>query len=59
MTEKVDPHKAHSYSHDYLIMTALTHELNTIKCTDTEDDNLPIVKKYMEARVKEIKERWK
>lgn len=57
-----DPHKTHSYSHDYLLMTAFEYELmNTLsqikdpKVSAAKD----IVEVYLRARVHEIKERWK
>lgn len=57
--EKSDPHKTHSYSQDWMIMTALDYEIrNRIKLSE-QTNELSIIKQYMENRVKEIKERWK
>jgi hypothetical protein len=58
--EKTDPHKTHSYSHDWMLMTAFDFELRnhiTVNCEQTNE--MTIIRGYLEERVKEIKERWK
>jgi hypothetical protein len=58
--EKTDPHKTHSYSHDYLIMNAFDFELrNNLRLNPKYDNIREIVEGYMNERVNEIKERWK
>ena len=58
--EKTDPHKTHSYSSDYMLMTAFDFELRnhiTVNCEKTNE--MAIISEYLENRVKEIKARWK
>ena len=58
--EKIDPHKTHSYSHDWMLMTAFVDEINnTLKLKKQRDNEISVVESYLENRVKEIKERWK
>lgn len=57
--EKTDPHKTHSYSHDYILMTAFQHEINSLTVRKNNDNIRPIVEEYLRDRVKEIKDRWK
>jgi hypothetical protein len=58
--EKTDPHKTHSYSHDWMLMTAFDFELrNHIKVNCEQTNEMTIIRGYLEERVKEIKERWK
>lgn len=54
-----DPHKHYSYSHDYILMTAFTHEIGSLTVNKKNDNITPIVEEYLRNRVKEIKERWK
>jgi len=56
---KTDPHKTHSYSQDYILMTAFQSEINSLTCRKNNDNITPIVEEYLRNRVKEIKERWK
>jgi hypothetical protein len=58
--EKTDPHKTHSYSHDWMLMTAFDFELRnhlTVKYGNSNEK--VIIEQYLQDRVKEIKERWK
>ena len=58
--EKTDPHKTHSYSHDYMLMTAFDFELRNNLALNPKYDNVrEIVEDYMNERVKEIRDRWK
>jgi hypothetical protein len=58
--EKTDPHKTHSYSHDWMLMTAFDFELrNHISVNCEQTNEIAIIKEYMESRVKEIRDRWK
>ena len=58
--EKTDPHKSHSYSHDYMIMTAFDFELRNNLALNPKYDNVrDILEQYMKDRVKEITERWR
>jgi len=58
MTDKVDPHKTHHYSHEQIIKFAYTHELCHIR--NPKYDNVrDILEQYMKDRVKEITERWR
>jgi hypothetical protein len=58
--EKTDPHKTHSYSHDYMLMTAFDFELRNNLALNPKYDNVrEIIEGYMNERVKEIKDRWK
>jgi hypothetical protein len=58
--EKTDPHKTHSYSHDWMLMTAFDFELrNHISVNCEQTNEMMIIRGYLEERVKEIKERWK
>ena len=58
--EKTDPHKTHSYSHDYMLMTAFDFELrNNLRLNPKYDNVREIIEGYMNERVKEIKDRWK
>lgn len=58
--EKTDPHKTHSYSHDFMIMTAFDFELrNHLAVNYKQDNEKMIIEQYLQDRVKEIKERWK
>jgi hypothetical protein len=58
--EKTDPHKTHSYSHDWMLMTAFDFELrNHISVNCEQTNEMTIIRGYLEERVKEIKERWK
>ena len=56
---KTDPHKTHSYSHDYILMTAFQHEINSLTVRKNNDNITPIIEEYLRDRVKEIKDRWK
>ena len=56
---KTDPHKTHSYSQDYILMTAFTQEIGHLTVNKKNDNITPIVEEYLRGRVKEIKERWK
>jgi len=56
---KTDPHKTHSYSQDYNMMIAFTHEVGSLKTKKDRSNEMAIVQEYLEQRVKEIKERWK
>ena len=58
--EKINPHKTHSYSHDWMLMTAFDFELRNhlaVKCEKTNE--VAIIEQYLQDRVKEIKDRWK
>jgi hypothetical protein len=58
--EKTDPHKTHSYSHDWMLMTAFDFELrNHISVNCEQTNEMTIIRGYLEERVKEIRERWK
>lgn len=57
--EKIDPHKKYSYSQDYLVITALTHEIFHVTNDKKYDNVKEILEEYMRDRVKELKERWK
>lgn len=58
--EKTDPHKTHSYSHDYMLMTAFDFELRNHIAVNCERTNeISIIESYLQDRVKEMKERWK
>ena len=57
--EKVDPHKHHSYSHDYILMTAFVQEVGSLKLRKDRSNEVMIIQEYLEQRVKEIKDRWK
>jgi hypothetical protein len=58
--EKTDPHKTHSYSHDWMLMTAFDFELrNHISVNCEETNEMTIIRGYLEERVKEIRDRWK
>ena len=58
--EKTDPHKTHSYSHDYMLMTAFDFELRNHIAVNCERTNeMTIIESYLQDRVKEMKERWK
>lgn len=58
--EKTDPHKKHSYSHDYMLMTAFDFELRNHIAVNCERTNeIAIIESYLQDRVKEMKERWK
>jgi len=56
---KTDPYKTHSYSQDYILMTAFQTEINSLTVRKNNDNITPIVEEYLRDRVKEIKERWK
>ena len=49
----------HSYSHDYVLMTAFIQELGTIRINKDRDNEMVIVEEYLSKRIKEIKDRWK
>lgn len=58
--EKIDPHKTHSYSNDYMLQRAFDFELRNHIAVNCEQTNeMAIVRDYLEKRLKEIKERWK
>lgn len=58
--EKTDPHKTHSYSNDYLLMTAFDFEIRNHIAVNCEKTNeMAIIETYLQERVKEIKDRWK
>lgn len=57
--EKTDPHRTHHYSHEQIIMTAYTLDLQHVKMNPKYDNIREILESYMTERVKEIKERWK
>lgn len=58
--EKTDPHKTHSYSHDYMLMTAFDFEIrNNISVNCEKTNEMTIITEYLEKRVNEIKARWK
>lgn len=57
--EKTDPHKKHSYSQDYVVMTALVSELFHVRNDSKYENVREQVESYMTDRLKEIKERWK
>jgi len=56
---KTDPHKNHSYSQDYILITALQSELLTLPLRKKNDNITPIIEEYLRDRVKELKDRWK
>jgi hypothetical protein len=56
---KTDPHKTHSYSHDYNLMVAFIHEVSRLKIKTDRNNEMAIVEQYLEQRVREIKDRWK
>ena len=56
---KTDPHKTHSYSQDYILMTAFVQEVGSLKTKKDRSNEMAIVQEYLEQRVKEIKDRWK
>jgi len=56
---KTDPHKTHSYSQDYNMMIAFTHEVGSLKLKKERGLETVIIQEYLEQRVKEIKDRWK
>ena len=56
---KTDPHKTHSYSQDYILMTAFVQEVGSLKVKKDRSNEMTIVQQYLEQRVKEIKDRWK
>lgn len=57
---KTDTHKEHSYSHDYLLLTYLRHELNNhLRLKETQSQEIEIVKLYFKRRIEEIEKRWK
>ena len=58
--EKIDPHKTHSYSHDYMLMTAFDFELRNHIAVNCERTNeIAIIESYLQERVNELKDRWK
>lgn len=57
--EKTDPHRTHHYSHEQIIMTAYTLDLQHVRMNPKYDNIREILESYMSERVKEIKERWK
>jgi hypothetical protein len=58
--EKTDPHQTHSYSNDWMLMTAFDFELrNHLAVKYTQDNEKAIIEQYLQNRVKEIKDRWK
>jgi hypothetical protein len=56
---KTDPHKNHSYSQDYILITALQSELMSLPLRRKNDNITPIIEEYLRDRVKELKDRWK
>jgi hypothetical protein len=56
---KTDPHKTHSYSQDYILITALQSELMSLPLRRKNDNITPIIEEYLRDRVKELKDRWK
>jgi hypothetical protein len=56
---KTDPHKTHSYSQDFILMTAFQSEINSLTVRKKNDNISPIIEEYLRDRVKEIKDRWK
>ena len=59
MKNKPDPHKNHSYSQDYILMTAFVQEVSSLKLREDRSNEVVIIQEYLEHRVKEIKDRWK
>ena len=57
--EKNKNHTEHSYSHDYILVTAFQQEIGNLTANKNCDNIKPIVEEYLRNRVKEIKERWK
>jgi hypothetical protein len=57
--EKTDPHKTHSYSQDYILMTAFVQEVGSLRLRKDRSNEIVIIQEYLEQRVKEIKNRWK
>lgn len=57
--EKTKSDSKYSYSHDYILMTAFTQELGTIKIKTDRNNEMVIVEEYLAKRIKEIKDRWK
>jgi len=56
---KTDPHKKHSYSQDYILMTAFQTEISHLTLRKNNDNITPIVEEYLRNRLKELKDRWK
>ena len=59
MTDKIDPHKTHNYSHEQIIKFAYTQEIYHVKKNPKYDNVREILEEFMKERVKEITERWK
>jgi len=56
---KTDRKHKHSYSEDYILITALQSELLTLPLRKKNDNIAPIIEEYLRDRVKELKDRWK
>jgi ferritin len=59
MSEKVDPHMTHNYSHEQLIKFSYIQELARLRSRYKDDHRFEILENFMQQRVKEITERWK
>ena len=57
--EKNKNHVEHSYSQDYILVTAFQQEIGHLTVSEKRDNIEPIVEEYLRNRVKEIKARWK
>ena len=57
--EKNKNHTKHSYSQDYILVTAFQQEIGYLTSNKNRDNIEPIVEEYLRNRVKELKERWK
>lgn len=56
---KTDPHKKHSYSEDYILITAFQTEISLLTLRKKNDNISPLVEEYLQKRLKELKDRWK
>lgn len=57
--EKTKNNSQYSYSHDYVLVTAFTQELSSIRIKTDRNNEMVIVEEYLSKRIKEIKDRWK
>ncbi len=57
--EKTKNNSQYSYSHDYVLVTAFTQELSSIRIKTDLNNEMVIVEEYLSKRIKEIKDRWK
>ena len=57
--EKTKNHTNHSYSQDYILVTAFQQEIGHLMARKDSSNIEPIVEEYLRKRVKELKERWK